>query len=461
MNTSHLIKKLKNTDVASPRPEWVAQQRQMLMAQISTGQQAAPRGLAAFRQLVIEFFGSRVAYRFAATAVLVVAIVLSTSVTTAFAERSVSGDILYPVKVASEQVQLSLTTNKTDRARLTVDFAVKRLAEVRQIVAAEQDPDERVKKISETLKGYTKNISQAKEALNTLDNEANPDTVEVASLITDQVDVLAGELEASKKAVDDAVTEVKQSAPEKSEAVTAEAKAVKDAIAASDATVDNAVDVILKKHQDGEVSAEQVAQLAEKKLGELKKKVSQLSAKVVAAEGVVSKQAETLAAEEVAAEAESADDTVTEPAGEETAAEGAAEETESTKEATDTTEAVVVVAEEVPVKDGPTLDEQLGTIKDKPTEAASELVAAEALLTNGDAVGSLEKVKAIKQLTKEVEAIIDEVEATVGQPIVVEEAEEEGSEEAAEAAAAAEAELLKQRKAGGLFTTIRSYLISN
>lgn len=70
----------------------------------------------------------------AAMPVLALMMVLSTSgVALAASQRSLPGDVLYPVKRGSETAQLILTRNTTARVELRLSFARNRLDEIRQI----------------------------------------------------------------------------------------------------------------------------------------------------------------------------------------------------------------------------------------------------------------------------------------------------------------------------------------
>jgi hypothetical protein len=100
--------------------------------------------------------------------------------------NSVPGDFLYPVKLATERVQLTLASTE-QRARLHTEFASRRLDEVLEIASSSREgKDVRVR---EAINGFKSEIASASEEL------GNITSVEVATDVAIAVDRKVDEYE--------------------------------------------------------------------------------------------------------------------------------------------------------------------------------------------------------------------------------------------------------------------------
>ncbi|MBL7064225.1 MAG: hypothetical protein ISS49_08490 [Anaerolineae bacterium] len=77
----------------------------------------------------------RLRWAFAVAAALTLVLCLTTGVAAA---QSLPGDLLYPLKLTAENVQLALVSQPGDRANLHLDFAARRLDEVLRLVECER-----------------------------------------------------------------------------------------------------------------------------------------------------------------------------------------------------------------------------------------------------------------------------------------------------------------------------------
>lgn len=343
MHERDLLKTLRRTAVGLPDQTWVARQRDILISQISGQQDRAfdlisPAGARLTWDIAGLLLPRQAVARGIITVALVAAIALSSSITTAMAERSVSGDILYPVKITSEKVQMSLTKNPEAKARLGVSFAGKRVSEMQQITNTAEQHEKKFQKILSTLEGYKKSVVQATQRLSQMQQSASAqNVVAVATLMNDQVEDYSVTLSANKQAAVQPITE---------------------ALAVSEQAVNQAVDIIVQKHQDGVVSNEVVQHIAEKKINTANEKVAKLSEQIGQAKAAVAGNPTT------AAEAKTA-------------------------------------------------NQKLGAVEAKPSQAKEELAQAQQLLIS-DPASSLEKVKTARELTKEVQTALDEAQTAVG-----------------------------------------------
>lgn len=280
MHERDLIKTLRRSTVGLPDQTWAARQRDILLSQIA-GQQ--DRGFellsGAGARLTWDIAGvllpRQAVMRGVITVALVAAIALSSSITTAMAERSVSGDILYPVKITTEQVQLGLTTDPEAKARLAVSFAGKRVSEMEQITNAADRADRKTQKILSTLEEYKKSVVQASQRLTQMQQSASAqNVVAVATLMNDQVENYSVTLTENKQVAVQPITE---------------------ALAVSEQAVNQAVDIIVQQHQDGVVSSEVVQHIAEKKIDTAAEKVAKLSEQIGQARAAVASNPTTAA----------------------------------------------------------------------------------------------------------------------------------------------------------------------
>jgi|GEM_PF-1626769 len=280
MHERDLIKTLRRSNVGLPDQTWAARQRDILLSQISGQRQDVHFDL-------ISTAGARLSWDIAGlllprqtvvrgviTVALVAAIALSSSITTAMAERSVSGDILYPVKITSEKVQMGLTKDPEAKARLEVTFAGKRVSEMEQITNAVGQHEKKFQKILFTLEGYKKNVAQAASRLTQMQQTASAqNVVAVATLMNDQVEDYSVTLSANKQAA---------------------VQPIAEALAVSEQAVNQAVDIIVQKNKDGVVSNEVVQQIAEKKINTATEKVAKLSEQIGQAKAAVANNPTTI-----------------------------------------------------------------------------------------------------------------------------------------------------------------------
>ena len=115
-------------------------------------------------------------------------------------ERAIPGDLLYPVKLASEQAQILLQKEKTEKIKLKTEFVGRRAEEIRTTATSEmagkpallkeaagilkQDLDTLKTQLSEVKTVETKNVEEAKKVVETA-RLVDQKTVEVANVVKD------------------------------------------------------------------------------------------------------------------------------------------------------------------------------------------------------------------------------------------------------------------------------------
>jgi len=134
-----------------PRPDFKARARYQLG---SAFQQVKPKR---------RFFFLGWQPRWATVVAAVLILLLGGSSTVAAAGNSMPDDLLYPVKLATEQVQLSLTFSNMGRAELCAELADRRVAEI--IYMADKGDAQQVEVIAQRLDNHLVMIARLGSAL--------------------------------------------------------------------------------------------------------------------------------------------------------------------------------------------------------------------------------------------------------------------------------------------------------
>jgi hypothetical protein len=140
-----------------PRPEFVSESRQRLIAQIQRGSevQEQPRGLS-LRDFFAVFARRQPVLQFAMALLLLVFLVVGTGSVALAARGALPGQSLYPVKLAQERLRLALSFTQAGDARLHAEFAQERLVEVQELVL-----ERRYDLLVETLARYEQEVARA------------------------------------------------------------------------------------------------------------------------------------------------------------------------------------------------------------------------------------------------------------------------------------------------------------
>jgi len=96
---------------------------------------------------------------------------------------SVPGDVLYPVKLATERAQITLSTSGEQRAKLHAEFAGRRLDEVNAITSS--DVDGKDEKVQIAVDGFKKEIASVNDELMNV-QISNPEQAGALAIIVDQ-----------------------------------------------------------------------------------------------------------------------------------------------------------------------------------------------------------------------------------------------------------------------------------
>lgn len=269
--SADIIKQLKSLRSVGPGAEWKKTTRAFLVAEARNnfGREAAGETWASelakiiFPWKVLQLVGKPV------LAVLAIfGLVLGSGLSVSASERALPGDTLYPLKLATERVQVALTFDAGEQAKIHVELAGKRVNEVKKIKETTDSPQNKIQKIGVAMDNFQEEIAAAGNKLDNLNKEVTPEaTVELAKI----VDSKANEYK-------EALNETKSELPVDGEA----AQKINQGLNVVDEAGDQALAVIVEKHVQGEV-----VQPEEEVLNRVEKKIETTEVQVTAIENQI------------------------------------------------------------------------------------------------------------------------------------------------------------------------------
>ncbi|MBI5731809.1 MAG: hypothetical protein HY982_00415 [Candidatus Magasanikbacteria bacterium] len=295
-----LLKKMR--EACSPSPEWLGKNREILMMQVKNTirqKQAASFNLERVWSFLNIFlprhWGSYVA-RPVLTLAVIVGLVFGSWVTTVSASyNSLPGDVLYPVKLATESMQTSLAS-KPQEIKLRMEFASRRAQEVKTIVKS--NASKKGEKVEEAVKHLKKDLDSVKSSLEVLKKEpaaTSPNqAVEMAKAVEQKTNEIQKSLDQTKTEIapsgaltaSNASSTTVGAAPSlKDGAAPSMAEKVKEASVAVGETGVKAVEVIVEKHQEDKssISKEEIKNIIDNKLKTAGEKVGKIEEQMNAA----------------------------------------------------------------------------------------------------------------------------------------------------------------------------------
>ena len=179
----------------SPAPDFVTSSRKRLEARLerekTEGRPRTPHieDLGLWNTLVYLFTQKSFAYRFAIATVFVILFVVTTSSVAGAARQAIPGDRLYPVKTSLERAQLALSFSDEHRAQLNINFAERRLVEIRRLMV-----ENRFEYLHATINQFQAQTEQASLPLQTLESsdaqQAKVLASELKNVIDQQTEIL-------------------------------------------------------------------------------------------------------------------------------------------------------------------------------------------------------------------------------------------------------------------------------
>lgn len=279
--------------VGAPRSEWLKDNREILLMQIKNtlAPAKAEASIFQFAQVwnFLNVFMPRAAVSYVMKPVMVmvlaIGLVMGGWVTTVSASyNSLPGDVMYSVKLATENVQTTLAS-KPQETKLRAEFANRRAQEVKKIVKSNLPKKEKKIKVEEAVTHLKKELEQVKGNLDAMKNSApQPSTVsanqavEVAKVVEQKTIEIQKSLEQTKE---DLKVDVKTEPTLLTSALSVQEQ-VKQATATTVETGVKAVEVMVEKHQaDGAtMPTQEVKEAVDSKLKALEVKVNQVETQI-------------------------------------------------------------------------------------------------------------------------------------------------------------------------------------
>jgi len=117
-------------------------------------------------------------------------------------EQSMPGDWLYPIKIATEQTRLVLTSDKADKLRLKTDFVGRRLEEMKGVAASTND--KKPERLKEAAGALRRDLDTVKQQLTGVKESSSfKDASEAAKYLDQKSTTIAAELGQIKQSLTD------------------------------------------------------------------------------------------------------------------------------------------------------------------------------------------------------------------------------------------------------------------
>ena len=271
--SADLMKKIKGLKRIEARTEWKKSNREFLMSEIKSTMPAADEKWALeLSKIIFPWRVMKLAARPAMALMTVTALVLGSGLSVSASQFALPGDALYGLKIASEKVQVALTFDKKESAKIHVELAGKRINEIKQIKENTDSDSQKVRKINVAMDKFKEEISTVQNKLENLNKGSSPEaTVEVAKIIDNKTTEYQEDL-----------VQATNELPELNDAI----QNISQSLDLADKTNDAALTLVVEKHVQGEVVLS--SELEEEMLQRVGEKIETTEAKMVAVEGQVS-----------------------------------------------------------------------------------------------------------------------------------------------------------------------------
>jgi len=181
-NKIRLLKEIK------PNPDWLESQRRNLLLHIKSDNEAQRAWS------LSEFFVSRLAgavSKLALRPVMVSLIIFSlifggSFLTVKAAKNSLPGDLLYPIKIAMENVRVKISSQET-RTKLQAEFVEHRAEELTQIIEEVDNPIEKKEKVIKTVNKLQAQVASTKAHLDKVKADKPEKVAEVTEAVNEKL----------------------------------------------------------------------------------------------------------------------------------------------------------------------------------------------------------------------------------------------------------------------------------
>jgi len=177
MKKSEIIKSIQKSKNEPIDQNWLKQGRQTLTSYITDNPVRKPK--LGRQQMYEGNFKKLILKPMPIAIIALIASLVTGGGVVAAAQDSLPTDVLYPVKLATETIQETVTFDGVKKVELQTRLAEKRLAEIQQLQEKDQATEEAV---SETLKRYEKHLTTAQAYLSNVEQSYQAEKVASAAV---------------------------------------------------------------------------------------------------------------------------------------------------------------------------------------------------------------------------------------------------------------------------------------
>jgi len=194
MMSADIMKKIKTLKSVAPNSEWKNTSRNLLMTRIKNDLNeetlsGAPTWAGELVRILFPWQVLKLAAKPAFVLFSIVGLVLGSGLSVSASDTALPGDTLYPLKMATERVQVALTFRQKEQAKIHVELAGKRINEVRKINNNPLPAQNKNQKINIAIDKFQREIGTVKTKLETLEeNSGNEAMLEVAKIVDSKTD---------------------------------------------------------------------------------------------------------------------------------------------------------------------------------------------------------------------------------------------------------------------------------
>lgn len=210
MTEKDLIRKVKKLEQIQPSHEWLIQVRHNLIAQIDFEKEKSKTSFGfGFLNWLKEPHSVILSF------CLLFIFITVPWLTIKAAQSSLPGDLLYPIKKATEEIQATVTSEES-KAQLQVEFASRRVEELTKITEGEDafPPEEKEEKIKEVVSELRNNLAGATVYVHKITKEQAMNTVKKTKKIKEDLDktkgIMPSEAEDDIAEAEKAINEINQ-----------------------------------------------------------------------------------------------------------------------------------------------------------------------------------------------------------------------------------------------------------
>jgi len=206
----NIVEQLKTLKEIKPRAEWVNSSRELLLSQISAQAENSKTSVGANAWFFIKSAMPSGVLRFVAQPIGVLSVILLFVAGTGIlgvnaSKTSLPGDLLYPVKLTSEKVSLSLIINDSKKAEKHLEYAEERVNEMEAVSAQPLEAQDKKDKIKQAVSGLMDQMEGAQIQLdkvkdaNEMGQTENKVIVEVALGVDKKAEELSQKIALQKE----------------------------------------------------------------------------------------------------------------------------------------------------------------------------------------------------------------------------------------------------------------------